>query len=67
MRNDLDYSGILDLASKSFYPTQVPSRPGGTERAAAWNSAPVMAQFLAFGNLTADGNALWKSKHGSTT
>jgi TolB protein len=57
VRNDLDYSGILDLASKSFYPTQVPSVP--TElNAAAWSSAPVMAQFLAFGNLTASGNDL---------
>src|ERR1700674_3260449 len=27
LRNDLDYSGILDLASKSFYPTQVPGAP----------------------------------------
>ena len=27
VRNDLDYSGILDIASKSFYPTQVPSVP----------------------------------------
>ena len=31
VRNDLDYSGIVDLASKSFYPTQVPSVPGGAE------------------------------------
>ena len=27
LRNDLDFSGILDLASKSFYPAQVPSAP----------------------------------------
>src|SRR5450631_1167164 len=27
VRNDLDFSGILDLASKSFYPSQVPSAP----------------------------------------
>src|ERR1700685_3466852 len=23
LRNDLDYSGVVDIASKSFYPTQV--------------------------------------------
>src|SRR5579862_3315495 len=25
--NDLEYSGILDMVSQSFYPTQVPSQP----------------------------------------
>ena len=57
LRNDLDFSGILDLASKSFYPTQVPSVPGELN-GAAWTAAPVSAQFLAFGNLTATGNDL---------
>src|ERR1700733_15097136 len=28
VRNDLDFSGIINLASKSFYPTQEPSVPG---------------------------------------
>src|SRR5579862_4437296 len=27
VRNDLDYSGVVDIASRSFYPTQVPSVP----------------------------------------
>ena len=57
VRNDLDYSGILDLASKSFYHTQVPSVPAELN-AQAWSGAPVMAQFLAFGNLAANGNDL---------
>jgi len=57
VRNDLDYSGILDLASKSFYPLQVPSTP--TElNFPAWSDPPVSAQFLAFGNLTVDGSGL---------
>ena len=54
VRNDLDYSGILDLVSKSFYPTQVPSVPAELNYQ-AWSGAPVSAQFLAFGNLTATG------------
>ena len=57
VRNDLDYSGVVDIASKSFYPTQVPSVPSELN-AMAWSSAPVSAQFLAFGNLTANGDML---------
>ena len=49
VRNDLDFSGIIDLASKSFYPTQVPSVPAELNYQ-AWSDAPVSAQFLAFGN-----------------
>ncbi len=51
VRNDLDYSGIVDLASKSFYPAQVPSVPMELNFQ-AWSDPPVSAQFLAFGNLT---------------
>ena len=36
VRGDLDYSGVIDLASKSFYPTQVPSVPGELN-GAAWS------------------------------
>lgn len=57
VRNDLDFSGILELVSKSFYPLQVPSVPvelAGT----AWSDPPASAQFLAFGNLAAEGNDL---------
>ena len=57
VRGDLDYSGVIDLASKSFYPTQVPSVPGELN-GAAWSIAPISAQFLAFGNFTAAGNDL---------
>ena len=54
VRNDLDYSGILDLASKSFYPTQVPSVPMELNYQ-AWSDPPTSAQFLAFGNATVTG------------
>ena len=54
VRNDLDFSGIINLASKSFYPTQVPSVPGELNYQ-AWSDAPVSAQFLAFGNATVTG------------
>ena len=51
VRNDLDYNGIVDLASKSFYPTQVPSVPMELNYQ-AWSDPPASAQFLAFGNLS---------------
>jgi TolB protein len=54
VRNDLDYSGIIDLASKSFYPTQVPSVPMELNYQ-AWTDPPTSAQFLAFGNATVTG------------
>ncbi len=54
VRNDLDFSGVITLASKSFYPTQVPSVPGELNYQ-AWSDAPVSAQFLAFGNATVTG------------
>lgn len=55
VRNDLNFSGILELASKSFYPTQVPTAPNELNYK-AWSDAPVSAQFLAFGSLTTTGN-----------
>src|SRR3989304_2742147 len=57
LRNDLDYSGILELVSKSFHPLQSPSLPGELTDA-SWSDPPASAQFLAFGNLPASGNDL---------
>jgi TolB protein len=57
VRSDLDFSGILELVSKSFYPTESPSVPAELN-GASWTEAPALAQFLAFGNLTAEGNDL---------
>ena len=51
VRNDLDYSGILELVSKSLYPLEAPPLPGLLNYA-TWNAPPVSAQFLAFGNVT---------------
>jgi TolB protein len=54
---DLEFCGILDLVSPSFYPTQVPSQPGEL-KATDWSQAPANAYMVAFGNLTADGSGL---------
>jgi TolB protein len=51
VRDDLQFSGILDLISPSFYPTQVPSVP--TElRNLDWTTTQINANLVAFGNLT---------------
>lgn len=51
VRDDLAFSGILDLASPSFYPAKVPSQPGELQML-DWSQPPVNANFLAFGNLS---------------
>jgi TolB protein len=57
VRNDLDYSGILELVSKSFQPTDLPSTPSELKMQ-AWSDPPSSARLVAFGNLTATGNNL---------
>ena len=54
---DLDYSGIVDMVSPSFYPLQVPGQPSEL-KAADWAAAPANAYMIAYGNLTADGSSL---------
>jgi TolB protein len=51
VRDDLQFSGIIELVSPSFYPTQVPSVPGELKNL-PWTDAPVNANLVAFGNLT---------------
>jgi TolB protein len=51
---DLEYSGVLDMVSPSFYPTQGPSQPSEMQ-AAAWAAAPANAYMVAYGNMTVDG------------
>jgi len=51
---DLDYSGILDLVSPSFYPLQAPGQPGELN-AQEWAAAPANAYMIAYGNMTTDG------------
>ncbi|MGA2511201.1 MAG: translocation protein TolB [Candidatus Acidiferrales bacterium] len=54
---DLEYSGILDLVSPSFYPLQTPSQPNEL-KAEDWSAAPANAYMVAYGNLTTDGSNL---------
>ena len=51
VRDDLQFSGILDLVSPSFYPTAVPSQPSEL-RNDDWITPQVNANLVAFGNLT---------------
>ncbi len=57
VRSDLDYSGILELVSKSFYPLQSPGAPAELDYK-AWSDAPASSQLLAFGNLSVNGTSL---------
>ncbi len=57
VRADLDFSGIIDLVSQSMFPTQIPSQPSELN-AQAWSDPPASTQAVAFGNLSANGNAL---------
>jgi TolB protein len=54
---DLEYSGLLDLVSPSFYPTKIPSQPSELN-AADWSSAPANAYMLAYGYLATEGTNL---------
>jgi TolB protein len=51
VRDDLSFSGIIELVSPSFYPTQVPSTPNELAKT-LWTDPPLTANFVAFGNLT---------------
>ena len=51
VRDDLQFSGVLELASPSFYPPQVPTVPPELKYA-AWTDLPTNANYVGFGNLT---------------
>ena len=55
--SDLDYSGILDLVSPSFYPTATPGQPSDLV-AADWSKDPANAYMVAYGNLSSDSSGL---------
>jgi TolB protein len=55
VRTDLDFSGILELVSKSFNPLQTPGTPAEVDYK-AWSGAPASAQLLAFGNFSVNAN-----------
>ena len=51
VRDDLQFSGIIELASPSFYPPQAPGVPAEL-RFPAWTDPPTNANFVGFGNLS---------------
>jgi TolB protein len=51
VRDDLAFSGIIDLVSPSFYPTQAITQPSELQYP-AWTDPNVKANYVAFGNLT---------------
>src|SRR6267142_1230933 len=51
VRDDLQFRGILDLASPSFYPPQPPSVPAELKYS-VWTDPPTNANFVGFGNLS---------------
>lgn len=55
--NDLEYSGILDMVSQSFYPVKVPTSPSDLDFQ-AWANAPTNAYMVAYGNMAENGTTL---------
>jgi TolB protein len=55
VRTDLDYSGILELVSKSYNPLQTPGTPAEVDYK-AWSAAPASTQLLAFGSFSVNSN-----------
>ncbi len=51
VRDDLQFSGIVDLVSPSFYPTQLTTMPAELQYP-AWTDPQVNAHYVAFGNLS---------------
>ncbi len=54
---DLDYSGIVEMVSPSFYPTQDPGQPSEL-KADDWAAAPASAYMVAYGNLSTDASGM---------
>jgi TolB protein len=54
---DLEFSGILEIVSRSFYPLSIPSVPTELKHE-EWSREPTLSHLLAFGNLTAQGDKL---------
>jgi len=51
VRDDLQFSGLVELASPSFYPTQPTTMPSELQYS-AWTDPQVKAHYVAFGNLS---------------
>jgi TolB protein len=54
---DLNYSGVVDLVSESFYPLTSPSQPSEMN-AQQWSAEPCNAYMVAYGNLNMNGTNL---------
>ncbi len=60
--DDLDFSGVVNLVSRSFYPLGRFGRPIDID-ATAWTTTAVDAQFVSFGNATVErGNFVVESR-----
>jgi TolB protein len=57
VRADLDYSGIIDPVSPSFFPQNTPHQPSELDYQ-AWSTPPASTAYLAFGSLNGSGNDL---------
>ena len=55
--SDLEYSGVADMVSPSFYPKETPSQPSEVH-AQDWSAAPASAYMVAYGNLNTDTSGL---------
>src|SRR5579862_3870632 len=55
--SDLEYSGIIDLVSASFYPLETVGQPSDL-KATDWSAAPANAYMVAYGNLSQDSNGI---------
>jgi TolB protein len=55
--SDLEFCGVLELVSPSFYPPQVPSQPSEV-KFTDWSAAPANVYMLAYGNLSGDATNL---------
>jgi len=55
--NDLQFAGIFDMVSKSFYPMSIPGAPQEVH-VADWGNPPPNANMLAFGNVGVQGGSL---------
>ena len=54
---DLEYSGVIDMVSPSFYPLTDPGQPSDL-KAPDWAAAPANAYMVAYGNLSLDSSGM---------
>ncbi|HTZ99527.1 MAG TPA: hypothetical protein VMB02_04285 [Candidatus Aquilonibacter sp.] len=54
---DLEYSGVVDMVSPSFYPLSDPGQPGDL-KAQDWSAAPANAYMVAYGSLSLDNSGM---------